>query len=208
MRNPPVGNLPFVQAFNQNAVDRCLRNSSRMCNFFTCYSAVFLQDLEHTFHTLVINRRSGSSWFRVFSMLNLPSRKRWAQREIVLRSTVSIPHTSISELWISVGVFPRNVSILMYVRWSSIVTVPESRTAAISTSFPRAHTPGDKLHCTSFQKFSSSTAEIAGQMASLFTQFCQRLHFFWDHPRTYELTGCKTPSRRPALNGKPTSRTP
>ena len=31
------------------------------------------------------------------------------------------------------GVFPRNVSILMYARWSSLVTVPETRTAAIST---------------------------------------------------------------------------
>ena len=34
--------------------------------------------------------------FRPFSMLNLPSRKRWAQREIVLRSTVFTPCTSIS----------------------------------------------------------------------------------------------------------------
>jgi len=61
MQNPPGGNSTFVQAFSQNAVGRCSRNSSRMCNFFTCHSAVFLQDLEHRFHTLVISRRSGSS---------------------------------------------------------------------------------------------------------------------------------------------------
>ena len=80
--------------------------------------------------------------FGSFSMLNLPSRKGWAQREIVLRSTVSTPHTSISELWLSVGVFPRNVSILIYTRWSSLVTVPEARTAAISTLCRfHVHTP-------------------------------------------------------------------
>jgi hypothetical protein len=61
MRNPPGGNSTFVQAFSQNAVGRCSRNSSTMCNFITCRSAVFLQDLEHTFRTLVISRRSGSS---------------------------------------------------------------------------------------------------------------------------------------------------
>ena len=37
------------------------------------------------------------------------------------------------ELWNSNGVFPRNISILMYARWSSLVTVPETRTAANST---------------------------------------------------------------------------
>jgi hypothetical protein len=84
--------------------------------------------------------------FGLFSMLNLPSRKRWAQCEIVLQSTVSTPHTSINELWISVGVFPRNVSILMYARWPSLVTVHETRTAAIS-SLSRFHVhtrPGTK----------------------------------------------------------------
>ena len=41
-----------------------------------------------------------------------------------------------------VGVFPRNVSILMYVRWSPLVTVPETRTAAISTlCLFHMHTP-------------------------------------------------------------------
>ena len=61
MRSPPGGISTFVQVFSQNAVGRSSRNSSRMYNFFTCHSAVFLQDLEHTFHTLVISRRSGSS---------------------------------------------------------------------------------------------------------------------------------------------------
>jgi len=132
MRKPPGSNLTFVQAFSQNAVGRCSWNSSRMCNFFTCHSVVFLQDLEHTFHTLVISRRSGSSWLWVVLYAQPPLTKRSAHREIVLRSTVSTPHTSISELWISVGVFPRNVSILMYARWSSLFTVPETRTVAIS----------------------------------------------------------------------------
>jgi len=58
MRNPPGGNSTFVQASRQNAVGRCSLNSSRMCSFFTYHSAVFLQDLEHTFHTFVISRRS------------------------------------------------------------------------------------------------------------------------------------------------------
>jgi len=41
-----------------------------------------------------------------------------------------------------VWVFPRNVSILMYARWSSLVTVPETRTAAISTLCHfHVHTP-------------------------------------------------------------------
>jgi len=61
MRKLPGSNSTFVQAFGQNAVGRCSRNSSRMCSSFTCHSAVFLQDLEHTFHTLAISRRSGSS---------------------------------------------------------------------------------------------------------------------------------------------------
>ena len=61
MRNPLGGNSTFVQAFSQNAICRCSRNSSTLCNYFTCHSAVFLQDLEHTFHTLVISRRSASS---------------------------------------------------------------------------------------------------------------------------------------------------
>jgi len=77
-----------------------------------------------------------------FSMLNLPSWKRWAQHEIVFQSTVSTPHTSISKLWISIGVFPRNVSILMYTRWSSLVMVPETWTATISTLCRfQVHTP-------------------------------------------------------------------
>ena len=121
---------------------RCSRNFSTMCNFFTYHSAVFLQYLD-TRSTLwpSVNLR-GRPDFGSCSMLNLPSWKRWAQREIVLRSTVSTPHTSISELWISVGVFPRNVSILMYARWSSLVTVPETRTAAISMLCRfQVHTP-------------------------------------------------------------------
>jgi len=94
---------------------------------------------DHTFTIVCVRGRPD---FGSFSMLNFPSRKRWAQREIVLRSTVSTPQTSISELWNSVGVFPRNVSILMYTRWSSLVTVRETRTAAISTlCLFQAHTP-------------------------------------------------------------------
>jgi len=58
---PPSGNSTFVRAFSQNAVGRCSRNSSTMCSFFTCHSVVFLQDLEHTFHTLVFSRRPRSS---------------------------------------------------------------------------------------------------------------------------------------------------
>jgi len=51
-------------------------------------------------------------------------------------------HTLPSANWISVGVFPRNVSILMYARWLSLVTVPEIRTAAISTPCRfQVHTP-------------------------------------------------------------------
>ena len=53
-------------------------------------------------------------------------------------------------------------------------------------SFPHAHTSGDKIHCTSFQKVSSATAEMVGQMGSLFTQCYQRVHFFWDHPHIYD----------------------
>src|SRR5436189_6010094 len=41
---------------------------------------------------------------------------------------------SLKALWISVGFFPRKVSILMYARCSSIVTVPETRTGSISKS--------------------------------------------------------------------------
>ena len=113
-----------------------------MCNFFTCHSAVFLQDLEHTFHTLVISRRSRSSWLRAALYAQPSLTKALSPAWNCARSTVSTPHASISELWISVGVFSRNVSILMYARWSSLVTVPETRTAAIST-FCRfqVHTP-------------------------------------------------------------------
>ena len=56
-----------------------------------------------------------------------------------------------------------------------------------AVSFPSAHTPGDKLHCTICLKFSSTTAEMAGKIASLLTQCCQHVHFFWDHPRMFYL---------------------
>ena len=124
--------------------------------------------------------------FGSFCMPNLPSRKRCAQREIVLLSTVSTPHTSVSELWISVGVFPRNVSILMYARWLSLVTVPETWTASISTlcRFDVHTLPGGETHCTSFQTFSSTTAELAEPMAPLVRRCCQSLHFFWNDLRS------------------------
>ena len=71
------------------------------CAVSSRHSAVFLQDLEHTFHTLVISRCSGSSWLRVVLYAQPSLTKALTQREIVLRPTVSTPHTSISELWIS-----------------------------------------------------------------------------------------------------------
>jgi len=55
----------------------------------------------------------GSSW-----MLTRPSRKRDAHRETALRSTTLSPQTSCKALWISFGVFPHKVSILMYDHWS------------------------------------------------------------------------------------------
>jgi hypothetical protein len=38
-------------------------------------------------------------------MLTRPPRKRLAQRETVLRSTLNSPQTSLKALWISVGFF-------------------------------------------------------------------------------------------------------
>jgi hypothetical protein len=156
--------------------------------------AIFLQNVQFLH---VILRSSSRIWstrstlwssvdvrgrpdFGSFSMLNLPTRKRCAQREIVLQSTISLPLTSISELWISVGVCPHNVSILMYARGSSLVTVPETRTASISTlcRFDVHTLPGGETHCTSFQTFSRTTAELAGPMAPLFRRCCQSAHFF------------------------------
>jgi len=148
----------ICQVYGDNALSDGM--VSTMCNFFTCYSAVFLQDLEHTFHTLVISRRSGS-----FSMLNLPSRKRWAQREIMLRSTVSTPHTSISELdlrWsFPAERFNFDVRALIVISHGTWDTNSRHFNAL---SFPSAHTSRDKLHCTSCQKFSSTTAEMAGKI--------------------------------------------
>ena len=133
MRNPPDGNSTFLQAFSQNAVGRCSLNSSRMCNFFTCHSADFLQYLEHTFHTLVISRRSELSWLRVV-LYAQPSHMKALSTAWNCNSVNSFHTTHFHrELWDSIGVFPRNISILMYARWSSLVTVPEIRTAAIST---------------------------------------------------------------------------
>jgi hypothetical protein len=51
-------------------------------------------------------------------MLNQYSRKRDAHRDIALQSTTLSPQTSCKALWISVGFFPREISILMYDRWS------------------------------------------------------------------------------------------
>ena len=48
-RNPPGGNSTFVQAFSQNAVDRCLRNSSIMCNFFVKLSSIYVLLNAYTF---------------------------------------------------------------------------------------------------------------------------------------------------------------
>jgi hypothetical protein len=53
----------------------------------------------------------GLSW-----TLSRPSRD--AHRDTVLRSTTPSTQTSCKALWISVWVFPRKVSILMYDRWS------------------------------------------------------------------------------------------
>jgi len=133
MRNPPDGNSTFLQAFSQNAVGRGSLNSSRMCNFFTCHSAVFLQDLEHTFHTLVISRRSALSWLRVV-LYAQPSLMKALSPTWNCASVDSFHTTRFHrELWNSIGVFQRNFSILMYARWSSLVTVPETRIAASST---------------------------------------------------------------------------
>ena len=55
----------------------------------------------------------GSSW-----MLTPPSQKRDAHRDTMLRSTTLSPQTSCKALWISVGFFPRKVSILIYDHWS------------------------------------------------------------------------------------------
>jgi len=55
----------------------------------------------------------GSSW-----MLTQPSQKWDTHRDTVLRSTTLSLQTSSKALWISVGFFPRKVSILMYDHWS------------------------------------------------------------------------------------------
>ena len=104
-----------------------------MCNFFTCHSAVFLLDLEHTFHTLVISRRSGLSWLRVI-LYAQPSLTKALSPAWNCASVNSFHTTHFHrELWNPIGVFPRNISILMYARWSSLVMVPETQTATIST---------------------------------------------------------------------------
>ena len=69
----------------------------------------------------------GSSW-----MLTRPSRKRDDHLDTVLRSTTLSPQTSCKALWISVGVFPRKVSIYMYDRWSLREIWPESLSSSIS----------------------------------------------------------------------------
>jgi hypothetical protein len=57
------------------------------------------------------------------------------------------------------GVFPRNVSILMYARWSSLVTVPEARTAAISTLCRfHVHTPPETKYTALASR--SSTVQL------------------------------------------------
>ena len=147
MRNPPDGNWTFVQALSQYAVCRCSRNSSRMCSFFTSFCGLpagFGAHVPHFGHesTFGVVLTSGRSLCSTFPHESAePSVK-------LCFGQVSTPHTSLSELCISVGVFPRNVSFLMYARLSSLVRVPETRTAAISTlSFPRAHLRGQNtLH--------------------------------------------------------------
>ena len=71
MRNPPGGNSTFVQAFSQNAVGRCSRNSSTMCNFFMsfcCISPGFGARVPHfghqsTFGVILTSGRSLRSTF-------------------------------------------------------------------------------------------------------------------------------------------------
>jgi len=48
--------------------------------------------------------------------------------------------------------------------------------------------PGGETHCTSFQTFSSTTAELAGPMAPLVRWCCQSVHFFWNDLRTNSST--------------------
>ena len=69
----------------------------------------------------------GLSW-----TLSRPSRKRDAHRDTVLLSTTLSPQTSCKGLWISVGVFPRKVSILMYDRWSLLEIWLQSLFSSIS----------------------------------------------------------------------------
>jgi len=184
MRNPPGGISTFVQAFSQNGVGRCSRNSNTMCNFFTCHSAVYREDLG-TRSTLL-----NQSTFGVFLTSG--------------RSQCSnFPHETLSQAWncTSVNSFQtthfhqRTVDL----RWSfpaqcfnldvrALIVISHGTWDTNSChlndlSFSSAHTSGDKLQCTSCQTFSSRTAEMAAKIASLLSQCCKRMHFFWDHPR-------------------------
>ena len=68
------------------------------------------------------------------SMFKQSPRKRLAHQETVLRSTVNSSQTSFKTPWISVGILPHKVSILIYDLWSEIVPVPDTPAGSISSS--------------------------------------------------------------------------
>jgi len=185
MRNPPGGISTFVQAFSQNAVGRCSRNSSTMCNSFTCHSAGYLQDLEHTFHTFVISRRSGLFWLLVVlyaqTSLTKALSPAWNCASVNSFHTTHFHQRTVDLLWsFPAQCFNFDVRALFVI---SHGTWDTNSRHLNSLSNPIAQTSGDKLHCTSYQTFSSTTAEMEGKIASLLSRCCQRMHFFWDHPR-------------------------
>jgi hypothetical protein len=126
----------------------------------------------------------GSSWLRVVLYAQPPLTKAlspaWNYASVNSFHTTHFHQRTVDLRWS----FPmycfnfdvRSLIIISHSTWDS-----NSRHFN-ALSFPRAHTSGDKIHCTSFQKVSSATAEMAGQMASLFTQCYQRVHFFLKSP--------------------------
>jgi len=125
IQNIDVGEIPVPCDISSHVAQRS--SARKSATSFTLHSSVDVFGLPGL----------GSSF-----MVTRPSLKRVAQRETVLWSTVCSPQTSRKALWISVGVLPRKVSILMYDLWSSPVTVPEAPADAMSNirQFKMAYT--------------------------------------------------------------------
>ena len=183
MRNPLCSDFSLLQCLCHHSENRSNWHVCFILNFFTWFAAIFFQqgaddndryDIRCCYWPPLL----GLSW-----MLTWPSRKQDAHRDTVLRSTTLSPQTSCKALWISVGFFPRKVSVLMYDRWLLREIWLQSVSSSISRLRFAEKGPHSLRVCTQCSLLKS---------ISQLSWKSERLHHPTDHAsavcRTFEMT--------------------